>query len=112
MGDLATQPPDASGSNQESHPCLTFFVPRMTATTADLLALFMSSSMPESVAVATLNKILAQTPKNKPQRQLHAAIELARRQMLATLMDSPAITSSNMTLEYMQMHFLGTFWRP
>ena len=53
------------------------------ATTADLLALLLHPPVIGLDAVATLNKILGETLRNKPGRQLHAAIELARRQMLA-----------------------------
>lgn len=77
------------------------------ATTAELLGLFLSPAVIDSDALATLNKILTETPRNKPGRQLHAAIELARRQMLLTLMDMPVITSASATAHYLQMHFLG-----
>ena len=50
-----------------------------SATDADLLALFFRTLPADQFGRTALTELLSRTPRTKPERQLHAAVELIRR---------------------------------
>ena len=78
-----------------------------SATDADLLALFFRTLPADQFGRTALTELLSRTPRTKPERQLHAAVELIRRATLAITIGSNALTSPKATGDYLRQHFFG-----